>query len=119
MANALNLSQYFGQKVSHLSGGNKQILSVVIALIGSPSVILLDEATTCIDSKTKSKLWDILNKLRDEGKSILLASDSMEEYNALSSRLVSLDGTDPSVLMEPETQRIELLIEAEMFEYTK
>lgn len=114
MADNLNLSPYFVQKVSQLSGGNRQILSIVIALMGSPSVIFIDEATTCVDEKTKRSLWEILNKFLEAEKSILLASDSMEEYQALCTRFVT-DGTVLECRDEP--RRIEILIESMQFNY--
>ncbi len=116
MAKSLNLGQHFSQNVSKLSGGNKQILSIVIALIGCPNVILLDTATTCIDVKTKRKLCDILNKFRDAGKSILLASDCIEEYQTLCTRFIADEGTDASVLKN-EPSSIELQFESFMAEY--
>lgn len=116
MANNLNLSQPFVQRVSQLSGGNKQILSIVIALMGYPSVIFLDAATTCIDDENKRNLWAILNEFRNAGKSILLASDCMEEYQALCTRFVIAEGT-PSSVLEYKPRSIEILIESNISEY--
>lgn len=119
MANNLNLSEYFVQKVSQLSGGNKQILSIVIAIMGHPPVIYIDEATTCIDDNTKRNLWTILNKFRSVGKIILLASDCMEEYQALCTRFVLEDDTDSSDLpvTEHKPRCIEILVESCLSEY--
>lgn len=118
MARNLNLSQYFGQRVSQLSGGSKQILSIVIAIMGCPPVVLVDDATSCIDDSTKRNLWAILNKFRSAGKSILFASDCTDDYETLCTRIIDEDGDDSSV-KEYEPRWIEILIESEWAEYQK
>lgn len=82
-ATDLDVLEHVDKKVSQLSGGNKRKLSTAIALIGSPTVIFLDEPTTGMDPATKRNLWNIIIKLRDQGKSIVLTSHSMEECEAL------------------------------------
>lgn len=116
LANKLNLSQHFTEKVSRLSGGSKQVLSIVIALIGYPTVILIDEATTCIDVSTRRKLWMILSKLCDVGKSILLSSDDIQEYQTVCTRFKIAESDDVSVV-ENEPISIEIFIESNMAEY--
>lgn len=88
-----NLSGEFGFR-KHLdkrtlvySGGNKRKLSACIAVIGAPSVIYLDEPSTAMDPATRRQLWNVICKIRDSGKSIVLTSHSMEECEALCTRL--------------------------------
>ncbi|XP_034485230.1 ATP-binding cassette sub-family A member 3-like isoform X3 [Drosophila innubila] len=69
------------------SGGNKRKLSAAIAMIGSPSVIYLDEPTTGMDPAARRQLWNMVCSIRDSGKSIVLTSHSMEECEALCTRL--------------------------------
>lgn len=90
----LDFVQHIDKKVSQLSGGNKRKLSIAISLIGNPSIILLDEPTTGMDPATKRHFWDVINKLRENGKSIILASHSMEECEALCTRLTVLVNGD-------------------------
>lgn len=82
-ATDLDLIEHVDKKVSQLSGGNKRKLSTAIALVGNSRVIFLDEPTTGMDPATKRNLWNIIIKLRDQGKSIVLTSHSMEECEAL------------------------------------
>lgn len=86
-ATDLDMIEHVDKKVSELSGGNKRKLSTAIALVGNPMVIFLDEPTTGMDPATKRNLWNIIVKLRDQGKSIVLTSHSMEECEALCTRL--------------------------------
>lgn len=61
-----------------LSGGNKRKLSLAIALIGGPSVLLLDEPSTGLDPLAKRKMWSILRKFKP-GRSILLTASAIYE----------------------------------------
>ncbi|XP_055711669.1 phospholipid-transporting ATPase ABCA3 isoform X3 [Phlebotomus papatasi] len=87
LARELNFMQHIDKKVKEYSGGNKRKLSTAVSLIGNPSVVYLDEPTTGMDPGAKRHLWNIVCKQRDSGKSIILTSHSMEECEALCSRL--------------------------------
>lgn len=116
MANHLNLSRCMEQTVSELSGGNKQLLSIAIALMGCPSIVFVDTATTCLDEENKRNVWSILTKFRNAGKSILLASDCIEEYQTVCTGFVTAEGTSLSVL-EHKPRSIEILFESNIEEY--
>ncbi|XP_072399805.1 phospholipid-transporting ATPase ABCA3-like isoform X2 [Diabrotica undecimpunctata] len=79
--------RHLDKKVKEMSGGNKRKLSTVLSLIGDPPVLFLDEPTTGMDPATKRYLWDSLCKIRDNGKCIVLTSHSMEECEALCTRI--------------------------------
>ncbi|XP_064616373.1 ATP-binding cassette sub-family A member 2-like [Liolophura sinensis] len=85
--NKLCLMRYADKPSGTYSGGNKRKLSTAIALIGQPPVIFLDEPTTGMDPHSRRFLWDIILRLIKEGKSIVLTSHSMEECEALCTRL--------------------------------
>ncbi|XP_059614826.1 phospholipid-transporting ATPase ABCA3 isoform X2 [Phlebotomus argentipes] len=87
LAVELNFMQHIDKKVKEYSGGNKRKLSTAVSLIGNPHVVYLDEPTTGMDPGAKRHLWNIVCKKRDSGKSIILTSHSMEECEALCSRL--------------------------------
>lgn len=87
LANELNFIRHIDKKVEEYSGGNKRKLSTAIALIGNPAVIYLDEPTTGMDPGAKRHLWNVICRVRDSGKSIVLTSHSMEECEALCTRL--------------------------------
>ncbi|XP_029356365.1 ATP-binding cassette sub-family A member 1 [Echeneis naucrates] len=83
----LGLTQYAEREAGGYSGGNKRKLSTAIALIGAPSVIFLDEPTTGMDPKAKRFLWNCILSVTKEGRAVVLTSHSMEECEALCSRM--------------------------------
>uniref|UniRef100_A0A8C7ZM90 P-type phospholipid transporter n=1 Tax=Oryzias sinensis TaxID=183150 RepID=A0A8C7ZM90_9TELE len=83
----LGLTQYAEQKAGGYSGGNKRKLSTAISLIGAPPVIFLDEPTTGMDPKAKRFLWNCIHSVTKEGKAVVLTSHSMEECEALCTRM--------------------------------
>ncbi|XP_019867946.2 phospholipid-transporting ATPase ABCA3-like [Aethina tumida] len=87
LARDFDFTKHLDKRVKQLSGGNKRKLSTSIALIGDPPVIYLDEPTTGMDPATKRYLWNALCKVRDSGKLIVLTSHSMEECEALCTRI--------------------------------
>ncbi|XP_073988182.1 phospholipid-transporting ATPase ABCA1-like isoform X1 [Rhodnius prolixus] len=79
---------YYSNKLSGtLSGGNKRKLSAAIALIGSPPLVFLDEPTTGMDPKARRFIWTRIQDLVRNGTSVVLTSHSMEECQALCTRL--------------------------------
>ncbi|XP_023714575.1 ATP-binding cassette sub-family A member 3 isoform X4 [Cryptotermes secundus] len=87
LADELLFKKHLNKKVKEYSGGNKRKLSTAIALIGDPPVIYLDEPTTGMDPAAKRHLWNVICKIRDSGRCIILTSHSMEECEALCTRL--------------------------------
>ncbi|MFT7798628.1 ATP-binding cassette sub-family A member 1-like isoform X2 [Arapaima gigas] len=83
----LGLTQYSEHKAGGYSGGNKRKLSTAISLIGAPPVIFLDEPTTGMDPKAKRFLWNCILSVIKEGRSVILTSHSMEECEALCTRM--------------------------------
>ncbi|RWS28570.1 ATP-binding cassette sub-family A member 7-like protein [Leptotrombidium deliense] len=83
----LELVEYADFCAGTYSGGNKRKLSTAIALMGNPSVVFLDEPTTGMDPKARRFLWNcVLDVVRD-GCAVILTSHSMEECEALCTRL--------------------------------
>lgn len=83
----LELGEHCNRLAGTYSGGNKRKLSTAIALIGKPTVLFLDEPTTGMDPSARRSLWDSLIKTAKSGKSIVLTSHSMEECEALCTKL--------------------------------
>lgn len=77
------LESFANHKVNELSGGEKQKLSVLLALISHPEVIFLDELTTGLDVAARREVWQILKKLKEEGMTIFLTTHYMEEAENL------------------------------------
>ncbi len=73
--------------VSKLSGGERQKLSVVLALIGKPEAVFLDELTTGLDVAARREVWKTLKQLKDNGLTIFLTTHYMEEAEALCDRI--------------------------------
>ena len=73
--------------VSRLSGGERQKLSVVLALIGKPEIVFLDELTTGLDVVARREVWRTLKHLKGQGLTIFLTTHYMEEAEALCDRV--------------------------------
>ncbi|MGN0972765.1 MAG: ABC transporter ATP-binding protein [Aristaeellaceae bacterium] len=73
--------------VSSLSGGERQKLSVVLALIGNPEIVFLDELTTGLDVVARREVWRTLRQLKERGLTIFLTTHYMEEAEALCDRV--------------------------------
>ncbi|KDR85851.1 hypothetical protein GALMADRAFT_389530 [Galerina marginata CBS 339.88] len=83
---ATGLHSYAARLATKLSGGNQRKLALAIALIGNPSVVLVDEYSTGIDAKMKRELWAVL-KQATGNKSVLLTTHSMEEASYLATKV--------------------------------
>lgn len=73
--------------VSGLSGGQKQKLFIVLALIPNPRVVFLDELTTGLDTKARRSVWKSLQELKEQGLTIFLSSHFMDEVEILCDRI--------------------------------
>ena len=73
--------------VKNLSGGQKQKVSIIAALIADPQIVFLDELTTGLDPQARIDMWELIKSLRDEGKTILMTTHYMEEAEYLCDRV--------------------------------
>uniref|UniRef100_A0A9J7X2I4 P-type phospholipid transporter n=1 Tax=Cyprinus carpio carpio TaxID=630221 RepID=A0A9J7X2I4_CYPCA len=90
----LGLSEYAGNCAGTYSGGNKRKLSTAIAMIGCPPLVLLDEPTTGMDPHSRRFLWTAILSIIRDGRAVVLTSHSMEECEALCTRLaIMVNGT--------------------------
>lgn len=78
-------------RFAKLSGGQQQRLSVALALVGRPRVVILDELTTGLDPAARRRMWRTIEHLKADGVTILLVSHTMEEVERLCDRIVLLD----------------------------
>ena len=83
----LGLSEYSNVIAGAYSGGNKRKLSTAIALVGQPSIVFLDEPTTGMDPKARRFLWNCIIDIVKDKCAVVLTSHSMEECEALCTRL--------------------------------
>lgn len=75
----------------NLSGGQKQKLGICLALINNPRVIFLDEPTTGLDPKARRKIWELIRKLKSEGRTVILTTHYLEEAQMLADRVGIMD----------------------------
>lgn len=118
------LTEFKDKKVSELSGGMKRKLSLAMAIVTKPKLIILDEPTSGLDVESRRLIWDLIKKLK-VGRSIIMSSQHLEEADELSDRicimtkgqLLALDkpeniknqfGVGYKLLIEPRTDKISL-----------
>ncbi len=65
--------------VSALSGGQKQKIAIVLALIANPKIVFLDELTTGLDPNARREMWQCIKELKDEGRTVFMTTHYMEE----------------------------------------
>ena len=86
--NLVGLMDKRDSRVTKLSGGQRRRLDVAIALAGDPRVLFLDEPTTGFDPGARRNAWDVIQGLKQLGKTIFLTSHSMDEVQFLADRVV-------------------------------
>ncbi len=78
-------------RLKQLSGGQKQRFAIAAALVNDPPLVLLDEPSTGLDPAARRQLWDLIRRLRDEGRTIVLSTHYMEEAEELCDRVAIMD----------------------------
>ncbi|WP_258084979.1 ABC transporter ATP-binding protein [Thermococcus thermotolerans] len=79
------------KKARELSGGFKRRLNLAIALLYEPKLLILDEPSAGLDVPSRRELWNLIRRLREEGRTILLATHYMEEAEALADRVAIMN----------------------------
>ena len=87
---AFGLEELARRRVGTLSGGQARRLSLALAFVGNPELVVLDEPTTGLDVESRRRLWDVV---RDEGRgrSVLFTTHYLEEAQALATRVIVID----------------------------
>ncbi|MBO8172105.1 MAG: ATP-binding cassette domain-containing protein [Bacillaceae bacterium] len=96
------LKEKIHARVKGLSGGQKQRLAIALALVNDPKIVFLDEPTTGLDPQERRMLWDIILKMKEKGKTIVLSTHYMDEANILCDRICLMDQGSVVALDTPE-----------------
>ncbi|MFN8571341.1 MAG: ABC transporter ATP-binding protein [Gemmatimonadaceae bacterium] len=87
----VQLEEKQASRVGGLSGGQKQRLSIACALVGDPELLFLDEPTTGLDPQSRRQLWELVDRLRQMGRTIVLTTHYMDEAERLCDRIAIVD----------------------------
>lgn len=102
VAERLGLGEHLRRRFGTLSGGQQQRLSIALALVAHPQVVILDELSTGLDPRARRDVWQIVRDLRAAGVTVLLVTHSMEEAEALCDRVAIIDAGRIRALDTPE-----------------
>ncbi len=86
-----DLNPLLGQRNNQLSGGQYQRLMLALALVNRPELIFLDEPSTGLDPQSRRYLWEIVNDIKADGKTIIMTTHSMEEAQYLCDTIAIMD----------------------------
>ncbi len=96
-ARAIELLEWFdlaeagGRRAKTYSGGMRRRLDLAASLVGRPSVIFLDEPTTGLDPAKREDMWDVVRNLVDDGSTVLLTTQYLDEADALADEITVID----------------------------
>src|SRR3954469_20215173 len=98
----VQLQEKTGARVGQLSGGQKQRLALACALVGDPELLFLDEPTTGLDPQSRRQLWELIERFKSDGRSILLTTHYMDEAERLCDRVAIVDHGRTIALGSPQ-----------------
>jgi ABC-2 type transport system ATP-binding protein len=91
LINEFDLAEKANSYAINLSGGQMQRLSIALALVNEPDLIFLDEPTTGLDPQARLNIWDVIEGLRRDKRTVVLTSHYMEEAQRLCDRIAIVD----------------------------
>lgn len=87
----VELTEKAKSTVGSLSGGQKQRFTIAAALVNDPEVVFLDEPTTGLDPQARRNLWEFIQTIHDDGRTVILTTHYMEEAQLLCQRVAIMD----------------------------
>jgi ABC-2 type transport system ATP-binding protein len=85
------LDDFADRRVGEMSGGSRRRIDLAASLVGSPSVLFLDEPTTGLDPTARAALWDVVDELTASGTTVVLTTQYLDEADRLADQIVVLD----------------------------
>lgn len=115
----VGLEQKKNAFINSLSGGQKQRFSIIASLINNPEIVFLDEPTTGLDPIARRNSWEIIAKIKKQGKTIILTTHYMEEAEILADRvaimekgkIVAIDQTHRLIAHAKHPYKIEFILD--------
>lgn len=116
LAKSIDTYDYMNQRYGTLSGGQKRRADIVRALINMPKILILDEPTTGLDPSTRKKVWQIINKLKQEqGLTVFLTTHYMEEASiadkivVINKGVIVAEGTPEELRLKYSKDRLHIM----------
>jgi len=114
LVNQADFSDASKRRAKGYSGGMMRQLNLMIALIGDPEIVFLDEPTVGMDARARRRTWEYIGSLKDQGKTVILTTHYIEEAQALSDRVGIIDygelidlGTPEELMGKHESEDLE------------
>lgn len=85
------LQEFLERDTRQLSGGQRQRLLLAIALINNPTILFLDEPTTGLDPQSRHNFWELITRIKEQGKTVILTTHYMEEAYSLCDTIAIMD----------------------------
>ena len=88
---AFGLDEAAGRQVMTYSGGMRRRIDIAASLVAIPEILFLDEPTTGLDPRSRNQVWDLVRRIADEGTTVLLTTQYLDEADRLAQRLAVID----------------------------
>jgi ABC-2 type transport system ATP-binding protein len=107
---AFGLTDAAGRQVQTYSGGMRRRIDIAASLIAIPEILFLDEPTTGLDPRSRGQVWELVRRIADEGTTVLLTTQYMDEADRLAERLAVID--HGKVIAEGTSRELKALVGA-------
>ncbi|MFJ8131413.1 ATP-binding cassette domain-containing protein [Streptomyces hydrogenans] len=88
---AFGLAEAADRQVKHYSGGMRRRIDIAASILNTPDLLFLDEPTTGLDPRSRNQVWDIVRAVVDQGTTVLLTTQYLDEADQLASRIAVID----------------------------
>jgi ABC-2 type transport system ATP-binding protein len=101
MLEQTGLRERAGERVEHLSGGNRQRVNIAIGLLSDPAVLILDEPSSSLDPRQRERLWHFIGALSQRGRCVLFSTHNVAEAERYAQRVLVLADGEPLFIGSP------------------